>query len=64
MLSNLKKGDVVRLQANGETITRRIWEVESERVYLCTEEAYQQSLKEGRKPLVGFARKDEIQVVS
>lgn len=63
MLLNLKKGDAVKLQANGESITRRVWEVDSERVYLCTEEAYQKSLKEGKKPLVGFARKDEVQIV-
>ena len=64
MLHSLKKGDVVRVQTHGEVITRRVWDVEEDRVYLCTEDAYQKNLKEGKHPLVGFARRDEIQAVS
>lgn len=64
MLNNLKKGDVVRVQTHGEVITRRVWDVEGERVFLCTEEAYQKSSREGKQPLVGFTTRNEIQAVS
>ena len=64
MHHNLKKGDVVRLTAHGEVLTRRVWDVDEMHVYLCTEEAYQKSISDGKQPLVGFAMRDQIQAVS
>jgi hypothetical protein len=56
----VKRGDLVRLRADGGEIVRRVVDVDADGVAICRDDEYEAAQREGRAPTVAFFKLEYV----